>query len=621
MQHRPQLRKALVVVALVLGPGLFVLSLWGLGATHFAERPLYDLALRSLPPPATEPVSLVALDEETWRALGGRDPERAEIAQVLTALATAKPKLVVIDLLFRSPKNEEGDASLEAALRLSPTVLASSPAQQVEPLLRFRAASVGVGSIDLLSDPDGKVRGIPPPYTAQREDGERVIRRFPLALECARRIWFPDGPPTVEMEEDGSVALGDHPFRMSGERWLIPFSGGDGTLPRLSFGELLQKPELAEQFSGKIVLFGNTRADLHDYFAVPLPVAQKRVLGFKSRSTNSMAGIELHGQALAALLEGRSLTALSGRSQGLLLGLLSLAAGLLALLPLRPVPALALWSGGLMLLGVSSVALLRSGTALPFAACVLAWGLYAGASVGYHRWRDLAARRAVERLFGRYVSPNIASRLLADPSLVNPGGRKKVLTILFSDIRGFTSLSETLPPEQVTELLNLYFTEMMQVLFAHDGTYDKFIGDALLAFFGDPVDQPDQSARGLACAVAMQERAAELRAKFKAEGRAEIHIGIAIHTGPVVVGNHGSTENWSYTVIGDTVNLASRLQGLAQRDEVIVSASTAARISDLRNEYLVEEMDPVKVKGKSEPIEILRVVGRRPRGTRTEVER
>jgi len=602
--------KPLAAAALVFLPGAAVFTLWALGWSAPAERPLYDWSLRALPVPASSPAQLIALDDLTWRELGDRNPDRAEIARVLQLVAERRPRLVVVDLLFLSPMSEEGDAALEAALRLSPTVLASSPAQQMEPIKRFRAAVVGAGSIDLRSDPDGILRGIPPPYTAERE-GQMVIRRLPIALECARRLWFPDAPPSVTLLPDGSVLLGDHPFRLSDGRWLIPFTGGDGALPRLSFADLLQHPEKADALTGKVVFFGNTRVAQHDYFAVPLPVAPGTVHGFETTSTHTMAGIEVHAQAFSALLDGRSLTSPGPREEGLLLMGVALLAAVLSLVPMKPLPALVLWAGGGAAGAGLSLLSLRAGTVLPLFALGLTWVLYGASSIGYHRWRDLAARRAVEQLFGRYVSPNIARRLLADPSLVIAGGRKKVLTILFSDVRGFTSLSERVAPEQVTEILNLYFTEMMEILFAHDGTYDKFIGDALLAFFGDPVDQPDQTERALACAVAMQERAALLRKRFEAEGKPPLHIGIAINTGPVVVGNHGSAQSWSYTVIGDTVNLASRLQGLAQQDEVILSVETAARVPHLRERYVVEELEPVRVKGKSEPIPILRVTGQK----------
>jgi len=609
MNFRRLFDKPLAVAALVLVPGAAVFAAWALGWTAPAERPLYDWSLRALPSPGPQPVVLVALDEETWRALGQRDPDRTEIAKVLGLLAERKPALVALDLLFLNPKDEAADAALEAAIAAVPTVMASSPAQQLEPLPRFRARAIGVGSIDLASDPDGIVRGVPPPYYAERE-GQWVIRRLPISLECARHIWFPAGVPSVEIREEG-LFLGEKPFVLSAKRWLIPYTGGEGTLPRLSFQKILASPDLIPDLTGKVVILGNTTAMKHDLFSVPLPVAERRDTEFKTLTTHSMAGIEVHGQALAALLDGRALTAPPRRVEGLLLLGLALLSAILALVPLRPLYAVALWIGGGLLGAGACLLALRAGVVLPLFALGLTWLLYGASSIGYHRWKDMAARRAVEQLFGRYVSPNIARRLLADPSLVIAGGRKKVLTILFSDVRGFTSLSERVAPEQVTEILNLYFTEMMEILFAHDGTYDKFIGDALLAFFGDPVDQPDQTERALACAVAMQERAALLRTRFEAEGKPPLHIGIAINTGPVVVGNHGSAQSWSYTVIGDTVNLASRLQGLAQQDEVILSAETAARIPGLRERYDVEDLDPVRVKGKSEPIPILRVRGQK----------
>jgi adenylate cyclase len=207
------------------------------------------------------------------------------------------------------------------------------------------------------------------------------------------------------------------------------------------------------------------------------------------------------------------------------------------------------------------------------------------------------------------VSPNIARVLLARPDLVHLGGRRKVLSILFADIRGFTSLSERLPPEAVSALLNEYFTEMTDVLFEFDGTLDKFIGDAVLAFFGDPVDQEDHPARAMACAVAMQKRAAALRDRFESDGKPAIHVGIAVHTGPVVVGNNGSADNFDYTVIGDAVNLASRLQALATADDVITTIRTIENIYEFKTRYAYEEMPPVQVRGKSEPIAIARVLG------------
>jgi adenylate cyclase len=603
---RPQ--KPLALFALIFLPGAAVALLWATTLTAPAERFIYDRLLRTRPVPADAPVVLVAIDEPTFAALG-HDPSRAELAEAITALWARHPALIGIDLLLLSPKDDALDAALEKAIASADCVLACSPAQGSYPISRFRKEAAGLGSIDLILDQDGILRGLPPPYTAVQE-GRLVIERLPFALECARRMWYPDSAPELELGQRG-LKVGSHSYPLSEGRWLIPYRGGDGTLARLSFIDLLHGQKALQDLSGKVVLIGNTRAAAQDYKSVPLPAAAGKMFGMKTISTHSMAGVEVHGQALAALLQNQSIASLSPKAASWLLGLLALAAAVLAVFPLRPFASALLWTSGACVLLASGIVGIRHGLALPLFSMVLSWGAYAGSSFAYHRYKDFSARRDIERLFGRYVSPNIARRLLADPSMVHAGGRKKILTILFSDIRGFTSLSEKLPPEKVTEILNLYFTEMMAVLFAHDGTYDKFIGDALLAFFGDPADQPDHAARALECAVSMQERAAALRARFAQAGLPALHIGIAINTGPVVVGNHGSKESWTYTVIGDAVNLASRLQGLAQHDEVILSEQTASAIDGLEERYVVEKMEPVMVKGKSAPIPIMRVLGRK----------
>ncbi len=604
---RPQ--KPLALLALVLLPGAAVALLIASGATVPAERVIYDQLLRRRPAPPASPVVIVAIDEKTFSSLNHRAPDRAELARAISSIWEKHPTLIGIDLLFSSSKDESSDAALEKALASSDCVLACSPAQNAYPIPRFRKEAAGLGSIDLLLDRDGILRGLPPPYTSVQE-GRMVVERLPFALECASLVWPRKDSAPVELT-DGGIKIQGHSYPLSDGRWLIPYRGGDGTLPRVSFIDLLDNQSALPDLSGKVVLIGNTTAAGQDYKSVPLPAVVRQIAGMKTVSTHSMAGVEIHGQAIAALMQNISIAALSDHDVLMFLLILGAASAAAALVPLRPFSAALLWSVGAIVLLAIGVLAIRRGVALPLFAMFLVWGAYAGSSFAYHRYKDISARRDIERLFGRYVSPNIARKLLSDPSLVHAGGRKKTLTILFSDIRGFTSLSERLQPEQVTEILNLYFTDMMEILFAHDGTYDKFIGDALLAFFGDPVDQPDHAARALACAVEMQERAARLRASFQEKGLPPLHIGVAINTGPVVVGNHGSRESWTYTVIGDAVNLASRLQGLAQRDDVILSEQTAAAISGIELVYEVEKMEPVMVKGKSAPIPILRVAGRK----------
>jgi adenylate cyclase len=578
-----------------------------LGVASAGEGRVYDLLLRTRSDPGSGRVVLVAMDDATSRGLGGRNPNRTEMASVVERIWDSGADLVVLDVLFLEPHPEAEDAALERALARADCLLACSPGNGLFPLDRFRRQAVGLGSIDLLSDPDGIFRKIPTPYVDSVE-GRPTIRHLPLALACARLLWFPGGAPEARME-GGTLHLGDRRFTADGTGWWIPFLGGEGTLPRVSFRDILGPGGSPQSLKDKIVLVGSTRPSQHDYFSVPLP--RRFPNGPASLSSHTMAGIEVHGQALEALLAGRELVPVTGAPAWALFALVAGLGTALTSLALRPWQALALWLLVLATLAGGGVAAVRAGRPLPLLGLLLGTLLFAGGSFAYHRACDYRERRAVEGLFSRYVSPNIAKTLLSNPGIVQLGGRRKELSILFSDIRGFTSLSEDLPPERVSLLLNEYFTEMTETLFAHDGTLDKYIGDAILAFFGDPLDQQDHAARALACAVSMQERAAALRERFFREGKPPLHIGIAVTTGPVVVGNNGSKNNFAYTVIGDTVNLASRLQGLAVSDDVIVPAGLAARIPGFDALYEVETLDPVRVKGKSEEIPILRIRGRR----------
>lgn len=605
-RYRPSRTGALLGLALA-----FLLALplaWG--AVSAGEGRVYDLLLRCRSNRPDPRVILVGIDDATFSALGGRMPTRAEEALVIERLWSAGASLIALDLFFVSPRDGTEDAAFESALSKADTVLACSPTSGLQPVEAFRKRAVGVGSIDLLTDPDGVMRRLPPPFLQPAKDGS-AIPALPFALEIARLIWFPGGAPPARSDSH-SLWLGQHPYPLATDGWLIPFYGGDGTLPRLSFKDAFDTGKPLPNMKDKIVLMGSTRPSQHDLFSVPFPTKLGTVHGFRTTSTHTMAGVELHGQALSALLQGESIRPLTATANAVLFALLAAVGTLLTAFPFRPAFSVPIWASlGIILFGGAILAV-RNGRTLPLLALGLCWLGYAGASLSYHWYRDFKEKRAVQRLFARYVSPNVARELLENPDLVQLGGRRKVLSILFSDIRGFTNLSERIPPEQVSALLNEYFTIMTQVLFRHDGTLDKYIGDAILAFFGDPLDQPDQAARALACAVAMQAEAAALRARSEAAGKPPLHIGIAVHTGPAVVGNNGSETNFLYTVIGDTVNLTARLQGLAVQDDVIITLDTAERIPDLRTLYRVESLDPVMVKGKSEPIPILRVLGRMP---------
>jgi adenylate cyclase len=198
--------------------------------------------------------------------------------------------------------------------------------------------------------------------------------------------------------------------------------------------------------------------------------------------------------------------------------------------------------------------------------------------------------------------------MLKDPSKLKLGGDKKDLSVLFSDIRGFTTISEKLTPEELVHLLNEYLTAMTNVVFKYDGLLDKYMGDAIMAVFGAPLDQPDHPIRACRTALDMMEELKKLQEKWAGEGRPVLDIGVGINTGDMVVGNMGSEMRFDYTVMGDSVNLGSRLEGINKEygTNIIISEYTYEAVKDV---FFCREMDSVRVKGKKRPVRIYELIG------------
>ena len=218
------------------------------------------------------------------------------------------------------------------------------------------------------------------------------------------------------------------------------------------------------------------------------------------------------------------------------------------------------------------------------------------------RERAEAAQRQVREVFGRYVAREVVERLLEDPARVSLGGERCEVTVLFGDIRGYTSLSEGLAPEEVVNLLNRYLAVATGAILAENGTLDKYIGDAVMAVFNAPLPQPDHALAAVRAALAMQRQVKQLRAG----SAVPVAYGIGVNTGPAVVGNIGTEQLMNYTAIGDAVNVAARLQSNAPPGEVLVSGSTYALIAD---RVEAERLAPLQVKGRQQPVEVYRLLG------------
>lgn len=239
---------------------------------------------------------------------------------------------------------------------------------------------------------------------------------------------------------------------------------------------------------------------------------------------------------------------------------------------------------------------------------VIAFAGLAGIALENNRLAERINRAAVVRAnFERYFAPNLAARIADDPDAARLGGERRRVAVLFADIRGFTALAESMRPDDVAALLSGYFTHMVECVFAHGGTLDKFIGDALLAQWGAPIGSDDDADRALAAAIAMQRELVGLNAEWRTSGRPELGVGMGLSYGEAFAGNIGSERRLEYTIIGDTVNVASRLSAAAGAGEILVTGELRGA---LRTATAMEECPPIELRGKSQPVAVYRVVGR-----------
>ncbi|HEX9160672.1 MAG TPA: adenylate/guanylate cyclase domain-containing protein [Thermoanaerobaculia bacterium] len=345
------------------------------------------------------------------------------------------------------------------------------------------------------------------------------------------------------------------------------------------------------QFRGKAVLIGQTAVGL-DLRATPL--------------SPTSAGVEIHANALDNLISGQFDVVVN---RWLVFPFIALAAALLGIFLdfihrqiAAAATALAFVAAALAIVYASAT----TGRILPAFASVASLGLTYVVLTVINFIAEQEQTVVLRTTFGRYVSPQILEHVLAHPEGVHLGGERRDLTILFSDIRGFTTISERSEPEQVVDMLNEYLTRMVEILLAHGGTLDKFIGDAVMGFWNAPAADPDHPRHAVACAIEMIRETAKLRERWMAEGKAALRIGVGINSGEAVVGNIGAEKVFGYTVIGDAVNLASRLEG-KNKDygtEIIISEFTRERIGDT---FETVYLDEVKVKGKEKAVRIYEV--------------
>ncbi len=425
------------------------------------------------------------------------------------------------------------------------------------------------------------------------ELGEREIiagpMRIPLDQDGRLPIWYNGGPGSYSpaWESEGRKRKGYSFIALLYSQLQI-----------LEAAAPLVPPDA---FRDKIVLIGVTEPGLHDVFTTPYSGGA----GDSREGLGEMAGVEIHAHVLDSLLHNRHLIPLSTWKRSLLSFAVSLA-GLVLIFNLGLFPAillnLVLIAGYMLTCGW----LFSQRLELPVLPVAVSWILTCAVGLSYQYWVEGTEKRRVKQIFSKFVSRDVYQRLLQNPEATELGGQRSEVTVLFSDLRGFTSMSEGRSPEDVVSQLNEYFTAMVAIVFEFKGTIDKFVGDMIMALFNAPLADPLHADNALRCAMDMQRKLVEMNETWQKQGLPTLHCGVGLNSGEMVAGIVGADTVRSYTVIGDNVNLGARIESLCKeyKSDIIISEFTKDRLQD---EYPLESLGEVVVKGKSKPVGIFRV--------------
>lgn len=470
-------------------------------------------------------------------------------------------------------------------------------------LPRLTEAAADTGFFNAIPDPDGAIRSVPLVISYQED------LYAPLSLSVLQR-YRGDAPLQISLADHGIVnlALGEIVLPVDDYgRLRINFRGPAKTFPYFSFVDVVSGRVPLEKFHDKIVLVGASAVGIYDVRVTPFSAV--------------FPGVEVHANVIDNILRQDFLWAPVGLVNPTSLLLISLAFLLGWVQPrVRP------WFGLLLLALLISVAFIINYYLFAqhqiYLQMIYVFNCLVITYVIVAFLRFLAEERERKRIraaFQNYVAPEVVNIMLQHPERLKLGGEKLDMTVLFSDIRGFTTLSERLEPEVLVNLLHSYLNPMTEIVFKHRGTMDKYIGDAIMALYGAPLPLPEHAACACETALDMQATLVRLWEGWRAQGLPELKIGIGINSGPMTVGNMGSERLFDYTVIGDNVNLASRLEGLNKYygTGILISGATQKLLPP---GYILREVDRVRVKGKKTPVSLFELRGQgQPQGTEAEL--
>lgn len=593
---------------------------------HNVDLKMKDLRLLlrgPIKPPSS--VVIVAIDNKSVKEIGRWPWSREIIGDLIKGMAEYGVKVTALDVVFSETQNLGSDSALAESIALSGNVIAGhffrNEMHPIDPEVLAQIQSSKIGQLQI----DSGVTSVPLVEYANMDaniasigqgalaygffnvisDSDGLFRQLPLLM-----LYKGDIYPSLVLQalqqythETSHVGIGNSGIRaIQLGKFTIPsnqegelsvnYYGPGGSITTYSAVDIIKKRLLPDALQGKLAFVGFTEMGIYDVRPTPFD--------------SVLPGVEIHATAAANTIEQRfvihnSSTILMERVTLLLLPIV-----LALLLGLAPSASISFLAGsGLSALYIAANYLLFSRYLLDLSLLhpLMALGLTTVSSEIYRSLVVDRKGRYMKKAFSNYVSADLVAQIMKNPDSLKLGGEKREISILFSDIRGFTSLSEKLSPEDLVQLLNEYLNPMTLIVLEEKGTLDKYIGDAVMALYNAPLDVAEHADHACRSALKMMVKLAELNRSFVERGIQTIDIGIGINTGDAVVGNMGAAMRFDYTAIGDNVNLASRLEGLNKMygTHIIVSESTR-RLAG--SDLLFREIDLVAVKGKLQPIPI-----------------
>lgn len=587
----------LIIQAAALLPGVTT----PLESLEYSTRD-FLMRLRGTQTPSDD-IVIVAIDDFSFQWTGYQWPwSRSYLAEIVDQINAGGAKVVGVDILLFEPDADPGgdeafaEALGESQYAINILQITRRTDQQFtsqtlsQPLSLYRQVLDGTGITSFVNDEDAIVRSVQA-FTSFNE-----ALYFNWAFDAAR-LYLDVEPPSLVTQ--GRILFNGQTIPLSREQLLVNFAGPAGTYATYSaanvaLGDVLEQNP--DAFRNKIVLIGATTDTMQDVHPTPFS------------TQNPTPGVEIVANTIDTLINGKYLTI----APPWIALLITLGAALLAyLITLSKRPTLTISLLIVAMIGYVAAAFtifVRQRYILPVIIPEIM--LFLGVilpSLEQAVSQELEKRR-VRNLFSRFISPEMVDQMMMTQDL-NSLNKRADVSILFSDIRGFTTLSERMTPEEVVALLNPYLEAMSKVINQHGGTVDKYEGDAIIAFFGEPVPYKDHAVRALRAALDMRKALTKLKEKWEDEGRpSNIEMGIGINSGEVFVGLLGSEQRINYTVIGDNANLASRLQDLTKTYAwpILISESTYQQVKD---EFETELVDSVTVKGKTQAVNVYKVLG------------